>query len=145
MTPDNVDAAGDTRVSPEAIDSWLLSYGRAWQARDANAFSELFSPDAIYHWTPFREPQLGRQAIASAVSTAFSGQRDIQFESRLLAGSSDLYVAHWSREFTRIASARRVTVDGIFVLRFDDRGRCQEFREWWHSDESESGSTSSDV
>ena len=145
MTPDNVDAAGGTRVSPEAIDSWLLSYGRAWQARDAIAFSELFSLDAIYHWTPFREPQLGRQAIASAVGAAFSGQRDIQFKSSLLAGSSEPYVAHWSCEFTRIASGRRIKVDGIFLLRFDDRGRCQEFREWWHSDESESGSTSSDV
>ena len=145
MTPSDVDAAGGTRVSPDAIDSWLLSYGRAWQARDAIAFSELFSPDAIYHWTPFREPQLGRQAIASAVSAAFSRQCDIQFKSRLLAGSSEPYVAHWSCEFTRVTSGRRVKVDGIFLLRFDDRGQCQEFREWWHSDESESGSASSDV
>jgi hypothetical protein len=126
-------------VSPVAIDDWLVSYGRAWQARDPIAFSELFSPDAAYYWTPFREPQLGRQAIAWAVGAAFSGQRDIHFSSRLLAGSVAPFVAHWRCEFIRISSGRRVTVDGIFVLRFDDQGQCEELREWWHSDEPESG------
>lgn len=123
-----------------AIEDWLASYGRAWQAKDPIVFSELFSPDAAYYWTPFREPQLGRQAIASAVRAAVSGQRDIHFSSRLLAGSADTYIAHWRCEFIRISSARRVTIDGIFVMRFDDQGQCEEFREWWHSDELEAGS-----
>jgi hypothetical protein len=127
-------------VSPAAIDGWLASYGQAWQARDPIAFSELFSADAAYCWTPFREPQRGRQAIASAVRAAFSGQRDIHFTYELLAGSAAPYVAHWTCEFTRITSGRRVAVDGIFVMRFDDQGQCKEFREWWHSDEPAGGS-----
>ena len=121
-------------MSPVEIDAWLTSYGRAWQAKDPIAFSELFSVDAAYYWTPFREPQLGRPAIASAVGAAFAGQRDIHFSFRLLAASTAPVVAHWTCEFTRISSERRVRVDGIFVLRFDDQGLCEEFREWWHSD-----------
>lgn len=127
-------------MSPVAIDAWLANYGRAWQARDPITFSELFAADAAYYWTPFREPQLGREAITTAVRAAFSGQRDIHFSFRVLAGSAAPYVAHWTCEFTRISSGRQATVDGIFVLRFDDQGQCAEFREWWHSDESERSS-----
>ena len=127
-------------MPPATIDNWLASYGRAWQARDSVAFSELFSPDAAYYWTPLQEPKRGREAIASAVTAAFSRQRDIHFSFKLLAGSAAPTVAHWTCEFIRISSGRRVTVDGIFVLRFDDQGRCEELREWWHSDEPAAGS-----
>jgi hypothetical protein len=102
-------------------------------------FSQLFTPDAVYHWTPFQEPQRGRQEIASAVGAAFSGQRDIQFSARLLAAECDPCIAHWTCSFTRVASGRRVAVDGLFLLRFDDSGLCREFREWWHSSELVSG------
>jgi hypothetical protein len=127
-------------MSPVALESWLESYGRAWQARDANAFAELFTADAAYYWGPFREPQRGRKAIASAVGSAFSGQRDVNFKSRRLGNSAAPYVAHWMCEFVRSSSRRRVTVDGIFVLRFDEHGLCEEFREWWHCNEPESAS-----
>ncbi len=127
-------------MSPVALNDWLGSYGRAWQTKDPVAFSELFSAEAAYYWGPFREPQRGRQAIASAVRAAFSRQSEVHFSYKILAGSAAPYVAHWTCEFTRISSGRRITVDGIFVLRFDDQGHCEEFREWWHSDEPESSS-----
>ena len=122
-------------MSPEALNGWLESYRQAWQRKDPVAFSELFSANAAYYWGPFRQPQRGRQAIASAVRAAFSGQSEVQFTFGILAGSVAPFVAHWTCEFTRISSGRRVLVDGIFVLRFDDQGQCEEFREWWHSDE----------
>ncbi len=127
-------------MSPVALDGWLQSYGLAWQRKDPVAFSELFSAEAAYYWGPFREPQRGRQAIASAVRAAFSGQSEVHFKYWILAGSAAPFVAHWTCEFTRICSGRRITIDGIFVLRFDNQGQCEEFREWWHSNEPESGS-----
>jgi SnoaL-like domain len=127
-------------MSPAALEGWLESYGRAWQARDPIVFSELFTATAEYYWEPFREPQRGRHAIASAVGAAFSGQSDVRFRFRLLTDSAAPYVAHWTCEFIRISTGRHTTVDGIFVMRFNDQGQCEEFREWWHSDEPKSGS-----
>ena len=127
-------------MSPAAITKWFESYGRAWEARDPIAFSELFSAEAWYYWGPFREPQRGRVEIESAVRTAFSGQSDVRFNFRLLSGATAPYVAHWMCKFIRVASGRLITIDGIFVLQFDAHGHCEEFREWWHSDELENNS-----
>ncbi len=118
------------------IQTWLERYGQAWQARDANAFAQLFSVDATYYWGPFRAPQRGRQEIASAVRSAFSGQQDVRFAYSLLTESTSPCIAHWTCEFVRPGSEKSVSIDGIFLLRFDAQGLCEEFREWWHSDET---------
>lgn len=39
---------------------WPSAYSAAWDARDAHAFTQLFSDDAQYYSTPFKEPKIGR-------------------------------------------------------------------------------------
>jgi hypothetical protein len=56
------------------FDSWLAAYGRAWERRDAQAFAALFTPDVRYHWTPFEEPRVGRDAVAEAFERPLSGK-----------------------------------------------------------------------
>jgi ketosteroid isomerase-like protein len=118
------------------LEKWLRAYGDAWERKDAEAFTCLFSPNVLYYWTPFEEPKQGRDGLAEAVLAAVSRQRDIHFTSEILATGSEAWgIAHWHCTFDRIGTGVRVSLDGIFLMEFDEGGLCTVFREWWHSDE----------
>jgi hypothetical protein len=42
---------------------WIERYRRAWETADADEVVDLFTPDASYRSSFFREPFLGRDAI----------------------------------------------------------------------------------
>ncbi len=122
-------------LSEQLFEQWIERYGAAWAARDGARFAQLFEADAIYYWTPFEEPKKGREEIADAFNGAVGRQREIDFGARVLYVQASLGAAHWSCSFTRVATGKRVHLDGIFVVQFSDHGKALSFREWWHSDE----------
>ncbi len=122
-------------LSEQDFKTWLRGYGTAWETKDADAFAGAFEDGALYYWTPFDDPQKGREEIAAAFSDAVKNQQDIEFGARPLYVQAQLGAAHWSCAFTRITTGQRVHLDGIFVVQFGDAGKALSFREWWHSDE----------
>lgn len=113
--------------------TWLNAMGRAWEARDPEAATELFSVDAAYHEGPFAEPTVGREAIHAYWAEVPRRRRQITVRCQALATHGDLGVARWQASFERIPSGERAELDGAFVLRFDADGRCREAEEWWHA------------
>ena len=84
---------------------WLDDYVAAWRSYDAAAIGALFSDDAVYRWHPWDEGDEathGREAIVAS-----------WLETPDAPGSWD-------------AEAEAV-FHNIFLLRFDDDGRCAEF------------------
>ncbi len=122
-------------VDRTAFERWLSAYGGAWEDKDAEGFAALFVQDARYYWTPFQPPKLGRAGIAEAFSDATSRQRDIRFGYEVLHCHGDEGGARWWCAFTRAATAQAVRLDGILKVTMSAEGLCEEFREWWHSDE----------
>ena len=49
--------------------------------------------------------------------------------------NEDQGIARWRSQFTVIQSRKRLSLDCLFVVAFDDDGLCREFREWWHIQE----------
>ena len=123
-------------IDDESFRSWLDAYGHAWEAQDPEASATLYREDALYFETPFGEPMRGADAIRDYSSEAAATQADVRFGSEVLAFSGDTGIARWRASFTRVPSGVRVELDGIFLVTFDDAGRCHEFREWWHRRES---------
>jgi len=122
-------------LTTEQFEEWLDRYGRAWERRDTAAFVSLFHPEGRYFWTPFDEKD-GREHIGSAFKNAVSTQQDIRFRHEALSVKDNVGICRWWCSFTRIASEKAVTTDGVFVVALDGAGLCTEFREWWHSKES---------
>lgn len=111
---------------------WLDSYGQAWESRDPEAAAALFCEDVSYFETPFAEPARGRDGVRNYWANATRNQADISFSYAILSLSERQGIARWSARYTRVSSRVMVTLDGIFLLEFDDDGLCRELREWWH-------------
>lgn len=116
---------------------WLDAYGRAWQQGDAKATMTLFAAGASYHETPFDPPLAGLDAIHDYWKAgAGQTQTDVTFTYEVLDFANNRGIAHWRATFLRLPAGTAVRLDGLLVARFNRAGRCKEFREWWHREET---------
>jgi uncharacterized protein (TIGR02246 family) len=122
-------------MTAQLAQQWLARYGQAWEQADPAAAAQLFSEDCRYFETPFSDPALGRDGVSKYWSAVPEGQADISFRYRVLAVDGGTVIAHWTASFTRVTSQSKVSLDGVFVLEFDDAGACRTLREWWHRKE----------
>jgi uncharacterized protein (TIGR02246 family) len=115
---------------------WLEGYRQAWETRDPEAAAALFSKDARYYETPFVAPAQGRDGVRNYWANATRNQSDITFSYNIVSVSGDRCIARWSATFTRVSSGVTASLDGIFLLKFNNEGLCRELREWWHRSEA---------
>jgi uncharacterized protein (TIGR02246 family) len=116
----------------ERFQSWIDSYGHAWESQDPQTFANLFTDNATYHTNPFSEPLSGRSAILDYWSNTIRSQEQIQFNYKVLAVTQDIGIAHWWASFVHIPSKTKVRLDGIFVVSLNGENRCRDFKQWWH-------------
>ena len=119
-------------ISRESVAAWLQAYVETWKTYDQKAIGELFSENASYIDNPYRKPVYGREAIiASWVDNPDSpGTYDGHYEPILIEG--DRAVTHGrSLYFEPDGKTLKKEFDNIFVLRFDEQGRCAEYSEWY--------------
>jgi len=122
-------------LTKERVAAWLAAYVRAWETYDPDSIGELFTEDATYEYHPFEEPVRGRLAIVASwlENKDTPGTYDGRYEP--IAIDDDLAVAHGrSRYFTDASKAELSReYDNLFLIRFDDDGRCRSIREWYMS------------
>jgi hypothetical protein len=119
-------------IQRAAVQAWLDAYVRAWKSYDPREIGELFSEDATYFESPYSEPARGRAAIVAfwLQEPDPPGTYDGHYEPIAIEGNIAVTNGR-SRYFERDGSTLRAEWDNLFVLRFDDAGRCTEYREWF--------------
>lgn len=123
-------------LTHEHFHGWMAAYGRASAQNDPRASADLFAQDARYYNSPFDEPMIGRDAIFDYWNKGAQNLQDKESTFEILSVQNNRGVAHWGSKFTAIESGKRLVLDCLFVVEFDDEGLCQIFREWWHIRES---------
>jgi len=119
-------------INKTSVTTWLQAYVQAWKTYDKKAISELFSEAAVYSYHPYREPVRGRDAIVDfwIENADPQGTYDGHYEPLLIEG--DRAVTHGrSMYFEQDGKTPKTEFDNIFVLRFDEQGRCAEYSEWY--------------
>ena len=110
-----------------ALADWMAGYERAWASNDPDEIRALFTADALYFTTPFREPWSGRQEIVDG----WLGRKDEPggwaFEWQALVDSAELAIVTGTTTYDDPSQA----YSNLWVLRLSDDGRCREFTEWW--------------
>jgi ketosteroid isomerase-like protein len=111
-----------------AVQAWLDRYVAAWQSYDAAAIGDLFTADATYAYHPWDtgdDVLRGRDAIiANWLEDKDEPRTWTASYAPLLFDGPRVIVTGWTRYADR-------TFDNLWVLRFDDDGRCAEFVEWY--------------
>ncbi|HEY6264272.1 MAG TPA: nuclear transport factor 2 family protein [Candidatus Acidoferrum sp.] len=115
-----------------AFKAWLDAYGQAWENRNPEAATALFTEDGTYQVTPFLEPVRGRKAIFEYWSEVARTEENIRFGYEILVAKAELNIARWSASFVIIPQGLQTQLDGIFLISLDEEGRCRSLREWWH-------------
>jgi uncharacterized protein (TIGR02246 family) len=113
------------------VQEWLDGYVAAWEANDPERIRALFTEDAVYQTSPYEEPTQGREAIVKSwlEDPDDPGTWRASYEPIVVQG--DTAVAHGRSTYFATDTAPEREWANVFVLRFDDSGRCREYREWF--------------
>lgn len=116
-----------------AFKKWLDALGKAWIDRDPIAASNLCSKDVVYFEDPFLPPLKGREAVKKVWLDVPTTQKDIRFTYKVITTSKDLEIAEWNASFTRMPTNTKAELKGIYLVKLNKDGLCNEFHQWWNS------------
>jgi ketosteroid isomerase-like protein len=113
-------------ITTERVQAWCDAYVEAWRSYDANAIGELFAADARYAYHPYDEPLRGREAIVESWldDRDDPGSWEASYAPSMLDGDRAIVTGE-----TSYSNGRRFS--NLWVLAFDEDGRCREFVEWF--------------
>ena len=119
-------------VEREQVARWLDEYVRAWETYDASAIGQLFAEDASYRYHPWDdEPLRGRDAIVADWLANRDAPGSYQAEYRPAAVDGETAVATGTSRYFGANGQLEKVYENVFVMRFDDAGRCAEFVEYY--------------
>jgi hypothetical protein len=121
------------------LTEWLDAYGKAWEKRDPEAASHLFTEDAVYQWGPFGRRLRGRVMIREAWAEAVEDQANVEFGYEVLTATARGGIARWWCAADIGERKVRGRDEGIFRLAFDETGLCSSLEEWFNSTEEPLG------
>lgn len=134
-------------IDPATVDGWLEAHDDAWRRADPVAIGELFSDDGAYHLGPFEGPWRGMTGPLVGRAAIVDGWLAGTDESeRFTATAETLAIEGMRAVVSRVisyvdAAGEPVERYGcVWVLDFDDDGRCRSYQEWFVPDERLAGS-----
>lgn len=116
------------------VSAWIDAYLDAWRSNEPEKVGALFTDDATYAYRPYSDPLQGRSAIVAnwLAEPDEPGSWEAAYHPMLVDGDRAIITG-----VTRYSDGN--TYSNLFVVDFDDGGRCRAFTEWYmlHPQETE--------
>jgi hypothetical protein len=109
----------------ESVTRWIDAYVAAWNSNEPGEIGALFADDAKYHTDPYGEPWSGRDAIVKEWLRRRDAPGETTFTWHPVLIAGDTAVIEGETAYPR------AVYSNLWVLRFDDTGRCRDYTEWW--------------
>jgi SnoaL-like domain len=106
---------------------WAEAYEAAWRSPGTGALERLFTADVAYLPSPWSAPVTGRSALARFWEAERDGPAEVftmRAEPVAVEGTTAVVRVHV--EYASPPAAWR----DLWVIEFDDDGRCARFEEW---------------
>jgi ketosteroid isomerase-like protein len=115
------------------VADWLAAYMHAWETYSPDAIGDLFTEDATYSFHPYDEPVAGRGAIVESWLKDPDAPGTFEATYRPIAVDGDVAVVNGRSRYFSDSSRTQLTKewDNLFVIEFDNDGRCRSFLEWY--------------
>lgn len=113
------------------VATWLQRYIDAWKSYDRDQIGDLFGERAEYRYHPYDEPVRGRQAIVASWlhEPDPDGTYHARYEPVVVEGN--VAVARGNSSYFDDSGNVEKIYDNLYVMAFDDDGRCVDFTEWF--------------
>jgi hypothetical protein len=120
-------------MNRELLQKWLEEYVEAWRTYEPEKIRNLFSENALYFYSPFDEQThlRGREAIVADWLKQPDEAGSWEAHYAPVAVEGNVGVAQGRSRYFESDGSIRKEYDNIFVLHFDDAGRCTRFTEWF--------------
>jgi hypothetical protein len=120
-------------MNRQSVQIWLDNYVDAWRTYDEAKIGDLFSEDALYFFSPFddNDPVRGRAAIVANWLEAPDDPQLWEARYEPVAVEGNVAVANGRTRYLLPDDTLEREFDNIFVLHFDNAGRCTRFTEWY--------------
>ena len=120
-------------MNRESVQAWLDKYVDVWRTYDRAQIADLFSQDAVYLYSQFDEqnPVRGRDAIVTDWLKEPDAARSWEAHYAPVAVEGNVGVAQGRTRYFDADGTVKREFDNIFVLHFDEEGRCTRFTEWF--------------
>ena len=113
------------------VERWIASYERAWRTAGTDELGDLFSPDASYVPSPWAAPVEGLAAIARFWDDEREGpDESFTMAHEILTVDGTTAVVRVSVDYVGGDAVPAQRWRDLWVIRFDDDGRCLAFEEW---------------
>jgi ketosteroid isomerase-like protein len=110
---------------------WIEGYRRAWEDADTELLVSLFTEDASYRSSPFREPNLGHDGIRAYWERAAGTQQGVEVRMGEPLVEGNVAAVEWWTTMDG-PDGGVVTLPGCLLLQFAGDGRCFDLREYWN-------------
>jgi ketosteroid isomerase-like protein len=118
-------------MSAAEVTQWLERYVAAWKSGDRDEIGELFAEDVRYRYHPPDEPLVGRDAVVESWLAEPDAPGSFDASYSCYAADGDAAVAVGTSTYLDSDGSIVRVYDNVFLLRFDQDGRCSEFTEWY--------------
>lgn len=109
------------------VERWLAGYDKAWRSPGTAMLAELFTADVAYLVSPWEEPIVGLDALASFWEASRDGpDESFTFDAVVLAVEMETAVVRVDVEYHSPPRSWR----DLWVIVFALGGRCARFEEW---------------
>ena len=121
-------------MSHDDLQRWLNAYVAAWESRDPAAIGDLYSEDVVYKDYPFQDALIGRDAVVANWLGKHDEPGSFQAVYEPVAVDGYTAVARGTSTYFDSSGGIASLYHNVFVMRFDDDGRCKEWTEYYSRD-----------
>jgi uncharacterized protein (TIGR02246 family) len=121
-------------MTHDDLQRWLDRYIAAWASNDPAEIGDLFTEDAVYSYRPWENDDVttrGREAIVAAWTSHEEDPTDWDAQYRPFTVEGNRAVAVGWSHYKATESEPEKTFHNVYLLEFDDNGRCLSFHEFW--------------
>jgi hypothetical protein len=111
----------------DSFGEWIDLYERAWRTQGGALLERLFAPDATYRTAPYENPFRGFDAVVRMWEPRSGPDERFEMSHEIIAVEGDMGVAR-VRVVYEDPSIHEYT--DVWIVRFDEDGRCVAFEEW---------------
>lgn len=104
---------------------WVADYERAWRGGDLDGVARLFTDEARYRPSPYEDPEVGHAAIRAFWLDDEDDVFTVRAEPVAVQGRAAVV-----RLEVRYGDPVRQEYRDLWVLRFAEDGRVEDFEEW---------------